>query len=164
MIYMFKAKGADICKIGTAGNVEARFKNCATHCPFPLEVFETREGGRTIEHLIHKRCASFRVHREWFDFTPEVISIFRSTSEKDLEIVEPKTAFIDEGDFNFVERLRISLGETQAVFAKRFKVSQVTVHFWEKSGPPTRGMVREALIDLAAKNGVALDEPEQAAQ
>lgn len=64
---------------------------------------------------------------------------------------------------NFVIRLRAKLEEDQTTFGARFRVSQPAVHFWEKNGPPQRGLVSEALADLAAKNGIEIDqEPEPA--
>jgi DNA-binding transcriptional regulator YiaG len=38
-----------------------------------------------------------------------------------------------------IKRLRERLGESQAEFARRFRVDQSTVHRWEIAGGPARG-------------------------
>ena len=43
-----------------------------------------------------------------------------------------------------VRSVRESLGESQARFAERFGVNQVTIHRWEKKGLPEHGVARRA--------------------
>lgn len=40
---------------------------------------------------------------------------------------------------------RNRLGETQAVFAKRFACDQATIHRWETDGPPQSGLSAKAI-------------------
>lgn len=50
-----------------------------------------------------------------------------------------------------VRSVRKSLGESQARFAERFGVNQVTIHRWEKNGLPKHGAARNAVERLIEK-------------
>ena len=48
-----------------------------------------------------------------------------------------------------VRAVRKSIGESQARFAERLGVNQVTIHRWEKNGLPKHGTARRAVERLA---------------
>lgn len=50
-----------------------------------------------------------------------------------------------------VKSVRESLGESQARFAERLGVNQVTIHRWEKKGLPKYGTARHAVEKLKAE-------------
>ena len=44
-----------------------------------------------------------------------------------------------------LKKVRLRLGESQAVFALRFGVDQATVHRWESNGIPGRGTTQKTI-------------------
>lgn len=50
-----------------------------------------------------------------------------------------------------IRKTRLALGESQAAFAKRFRVDQSTVHRWETEGPPERGAAAFAIERVLAE-------------
>jgi DNA-binding transcriptional regulator YiaG len=51
-----------------------------------------------------------------------------------------------------IKAARESLGESQAAFAKRFRVNQSTVARWEINGLPDRGTAKVAVENLLGKS------------
>lgn len=65
-------------KIGVAANVERRLEGLQTASPSALKVYQKigcpdAASARRLEKLLHKRYASNRVNREWFDIDPETV-------------------------------------------------------------------------------------------
>jgi hypothetical protein len=77
-------------KIGTAGDVEARFKAIQACSPVPLRVLHViRDTGRTIEAKIHRRFALYRLHGEWFENTGELLQYIHELKEQTKEAKKP---------------------------------------------------------------------------
>lgn len=65
-------------KIGITANVERRLDSLQTSSPSRLKLYQkvgcpNVEAARRLEKLLHKRYASNRVNREWFDIDPEIV-------------------------------------------------------------------------------------------
>lgn len=73
MIYVFRAEGTDLYKVGyTARDPQARRQEWETGCPFPLEYLGAAPGKRADEQRLHARLkregkwVSEAAGQEWF--------------------------------------------------------------------------------------------------
>lgn len=79
-VYFITARNLNICKIGSAGNVEARRASLQTASPVELVVEATLHGSRELEQRLHKRFAKHRVKGEWFTITEEIEKLIAEAS------------------------------------------------------------------------------------
>lgn len=72
-VYFIKPIGMDgPVKIGCSRWPEQRRDTLATWSPFPLEVVAELEGDLLLERRFHAKFLPQHLHREWFNFTPEL--------------------------------------------------------------------------------------------
>lgn len=72
-VYFIQAATGQV-KIGTARCVQNRLSGLRTMSPVGLTLLATTEGGRTIEAVYHARFAEHRLHGEWFEANPAIMS------------------------------------------------------------------------------------------
>lgn len=61
-------------KIGVSSDAERRMAGFQVGCPFQLSILATVVGTRQDEYAYHKRFAAIRLHGEWFERTPELLT------------------------------------------------------------------------------------------
>jgi hypothetical protein len=88
VVYIIQAKGTYRFKIGQTSAWPARLEALQTASPYPLEVFRIipTEHAGALEAMLHRRYASYRKHREWFELPLRVLRDLLSedfTSEND---------------------------------------------------------------------------------
>lgn len=86
VVYLFRAVGTDLYKIGRTTDVIARKNQLQTGCPHVLELVGIIEGdaGR-IEHEMHEMFAEFRRSGEWFEVVESTLlyRLFSPTHDRD---------------------------------------------------------------------------------
>lgn len=66
-IYVIKATGTNLVKLGFSTNVPKRLKSLQTACPYDLEVLATWPGIKANEKALHLKFAQYRRSGEWFE-------------------------------------------------------------------------------------------------
>ena len=72
-IYFIQGCETERVKIGISNNVDQRLKGIQSSEPLKL-LGIIKDGGKKLETELHERFKSFRVHGEWFDPAPELLS------------------------------------------------------------------------------------------
>lgn len=62
-------------KVGTAKDLGRRMAGLQGANPFPLRLIGVLPGGRMEERAIHEKLSAWRIHGEWFQAAPEVLSV-----------------------------------------------------------------------------------------
>jgi hypothetical protein len=74
VVYFIQAVQSKLVKIGVSVNVEQRLKTLQSGSPEKLEVVRIlKNSGRLRESELHRQCAKYRKHGEWF--APEVLNL-----------------------------------------------------------------------------------------
>lgn len=81
-IYFVLAPSSNRIKIGFSVNPAKRIEAILTGCPERLAVLGVIPGTIPEEHALHHRFAPARVHREWFNATPELRSYIREATAR----------------------------------------------------------------------------------
>jgi hypothetical protein len=76
----FIASGTKAIKIGWAGSVQKRLKLLQTGNPETLTLIATCEGDVTLEQLIHKKFARYRLRGEWFRYSKRIIAFVQEAA------------------------------------------------------------------------------------
>lgn len=85
MLYLLKS--GNYLKIGYAKNIEERMKLYTTHNP-DFELLDKAEGTLLDEKELHKICKKWQHRTEWYDYTEEIIEIFKKfTTRKKSDII-----------------------------------------------------------------------------
>ena len=71
MLYLVRALGTDLYKIGVARDVHKRMHGLRTACPLELEIVHTVEGTHVHERHLHAALDKWRVRGEWFQLDAE---------------------------------------------------------------------------------------------
>jgi len=82
-VYIARAEGTRRIKIGRSTDVFYRHRGLHTASPFPitlLRVLETKEPD-ALEAYLHRRYASHRVYREWFELPEEELRQLLTTED-----------------------------------------------------------------------------------
>lgn len=77
-VYLFESAEGGAVKIGVAGDVGQRLRDCQSGSPVLLTcggVFH--RGGRPLERRLHHWFAEYSLHGEWFRPAPEIVRLFR---------------------------------------------------------------------------------------
>lgn len=67
-------------KIGCSYTPARRLTDLMCWSPLPLKVLATLPGGFALESKIHRRFAATHSHKEWFQPTPELLSLIEAVS------------------------------------------------------------------------------------
>ena len=93
MIYLVKAEGTNLYKIGyTGGKAKNRVKAMQTGCPYKLSIIKEVDGSQYREKLLHEAFLGKRKQGEWFEFDDET-----------LEEVNLKMVTIQDSEWNITE-------------------------------------------------------------
>lgn len=74
LVYFIQGIGGGPIKIGVAESPALRLRAMQPHSPVHLQILLEFPGGFTLERELHKTFASSRLHGEWFDPTPQLLS------------------------------------------------------------------------------------------
>lgn len=75
-VYFIKPKHrSGPIKIGSSLSPKNRLRQFSSSSPLPLEIIGSARGSYSDEASIHSRLASYRLHGEWFEASPEVLLI-----------------------------------------------------------------------------------------
>lgn len=69
-------------KIGVAKDVAARIRSIQTSHPWPLALLLVLDGDVTLEHSLHQRFASCRLHGEWFEASKPLLRFIAKAQEE----------------------------------------------------------------------------------
>ena len=93
MIYLVKAEGTNLYKIGyTGGKAKNRVKAMQTGCPYKLSIIKEVDGSQYREKLLHEAFLGKRKQGEWFEFDDET-----------LEEVSVEMVTIQDSEWNITE-------------------------------------------------------------
>jgi len=86
-IYFIQSEIGGPIKIGWAyvDGIQSRFETIQSMNPFRLKILATLEGNIQLEHKLHKRFASDRLHGEWFNSSPAIMSFIKRLEKDDKE-------------------------------------------------------------------------------
>ena len=74
MIYLVKAEGTNLYKIGyTGGKAKSRVKAMQTGCPYRLSIIKEVEGSQCREKLLHEAFLGKRKQGEWFELDDKTL-------------------------------------------------------------------------------------------
>ena len=81
-------------KIGCSRWPEDRLEAYTRWSPTPLEIAATIEADQKIERLLHAAFRPFRLHHEWFAWSPELEALLVSAAAGtfDLATLQPRRA------------------------------------------------------------------------
>ncbi len=143
MIYLVKAEGTNLYKIGyTGGKVRNRVKSMQTGCPHKLSVIKKVEGSKYREKLLHEAFSSKQRQGEWFEFNDE-----------NLEEVSIRMTTIKDCEFNFTEAEDCK----QRVASLSFRTPKETMQylrFLAESDDRSVSYVLSKMIDYFRSKGI----------
>jgi hypothetical protein len=67
-VYLVRADGTNMYKVGTSKDVDSRINGIKTGCPYELTLIKTIDGGIGTENHLHENFKDFRKKGEWFEF------------------------------------------------------------------------------------------------
>lgn len=75
-LYLLRAEGTDLHKIGITANLDSRIRTISTSCPYRIQMlacyeFYSQQKASERERYWHKHFAAKRANREWFRLTGE---------------------------------------------------------------------------------------------
>ena len=73
-VYFIQADCGGPIKIGVSACADSRLDQLQQYSPFPLRVLATMPGGFKKERQLHARFAAHRLHGEWFEAVPELLT------------------------------------------------------------------------------------------
>jgi hypothetical protein len=85
-VYFIQANKNGPIKIGKATDVNRRFYQLQQRHPEPLKILGIVDGYTQEELDFHRQFASFRLHGEWFEPSPELTD-FITTNANSFELV-----------------------------------------------------------------------------
>ena len=80
-LYVLRAVGTNLVKVGRAKDVKLRLKSLQTGCPHPLVVCLEADVSIGSETRIHRRLAHLNTTGEWFRLTDEARRVFKHFGE-----------------------------------------------------------------------------------
>lgn len=143
--YLIRCGETDKVKIGWALDVPSRVAMLQTGSWESLHLLRTWDGHQPAETWLHRRFADLHIVREWFTFTPEMLSV-----EPPVVVQAPRGKKI--GDKDSIKRIVATFG-SQLALARAVAVSRTIISWWIELGVPP-GRI-PAIIEAAAK----LDPP-----
>lgn len=98
-IYVISARGTDFYKIGqTSANVQTRFDELQTGCPYKLEIELKMPGGEDVERRLHQHFADQRHRGEWFEFQQLPRQQIRAIVENEMSLSEQMMRSLVDGE------------------------------------------------------------------
>jgi hypothetical protein len=73
MVYVARAVGTDLVKIGASRKVQERLLGLQTGCPHTLELMGLLPGGYSLETFLHSMLKHRSVRGEWYQITDEEV-------------------------------------------------------------------------------------------
>ncbi len=73
-VYFIRAGSDGPVKIGYSASPPSRLKQLSTMSPLPLHLLRTFDGNASTEKAFHRRFADARLHGEWFEWRPEMLT------------------------------------------------------------------------------------------
>jgi len=74
-VYFIQGEYGGPIKIGIANDIQSRLASHQTGSPVILRIVGiSSNGGKKLESKLHKQFADIRLHGEWFEATPELLS------------------------------------------------------------------------------------------
>lgn len=143
--YLVRAGDTEKVKIGWAHGVQNRVRQLQAGCWEPLYLLRTWDGEQPAEAWLHRRFSHFHIVREWFEFTPEMLSV-----EPPEHVKIAKGGVV--GDAVSIKRIVETFGGN-ARLGRAIGVSTTAVWFWLHYGIPVNRV--PAIIVAAAQ----LDPP-----
>ena len=87
-LYLIGDRDLQICKIGVSFNPKKRLQSFNSAYPFhDLEILSIIKGNRKKELSLHKKFKKYRIKREWFYITKEILKEFEI---ENYILTEPK--------------------------------------------------------------------------
>lgn len=126
--YLLRAGETEKVKIGWAAGVQGRVRQLQAGCWETLHLLRTWDGEQPAEAWLHRRFSHLRIVREWFTFTPEMLSV-----EPPAHVKTARGGVV--GDADSVRRI-VSMFGGNAALGRAIGVSTTTVWFWLRYGIP----------------------------
>jgi len=136
--------------------IERRISAFQTGCPSKIIPLAYMEGCKTKEHALHERFREYRLEREWFKNTPELIRFIKENAVS-LENIEKKRVTRTPGEN---KKRRETLGVSQADLASHIGVSTSLVSFWERGARNPRPLYRKQWEKVLGRLEKAAELPE----
>lgn len=80
-VYFLHALISNRVKIGFSLNPERRIAGILTSCPEQIVHLGSMRAGYPDEAALHKKFEGLRVHREWFEATPDLLIYIRTATK-----------------------------------------------------------------------------------
>jgi hypothetical protein len=80
-VYFLHAQLSNRIKIGFSLNPAKRYATIQTSCPEQLILMGTVPAAYRDEMALHQKFASIRIHREWFEAVPELLSYIKEVAK-----------------------------------------------------------------------------------
>jgi hypothetical protein len=80
--YVYFLRYGKRVKIGTATNVQARFKELSTGIPGKARIYYVTPGNRALENELHQLFAADRVSGEWFNWSGAMLEWIAADEER----------------------------------------------------------------------------------
>ncbi|MCP1202279.1 GIY-YIG nuclease family protein [Acetobacter oryzoeni] len=74
-VYIVKAEGLGLVKIGYAANLSARLSTLQSASPVPLSLVRSSDGTKGLEAWLHEHFSEYRKQGEWFSYHPDMLII-----------------------------------------------------------------------------------------
>lgn len=91
-VYFIQAVNGGLIKIGTASDVDARFRHIQAMCPVRLRLLGQVPGSHGLEARLHREFADARVHGEWFRPVRRLVELVAGIPDAVTPIVDPDSA------------------------------------------------------------------------
>lgn len=82
VVYFVRAGVNGRIKIGTTSSIARRIEGLNSHNPEPVELLATVRGDRRLEQALHEKFAAYRLHHEWFEPAPELLTYIENLVAK----------------------------------------------------------------------------------
>ena len=91
-VYFIQGIEGGPIKIGRARKPQIRLRVFQIACPIRLRILGVMEGDLETETKLHRRFATYRLHGEWFQVSPELLALIRENA------ISLETAGLDLND------------------------------------------------------------------
>lgn len=151
VVYIIGTKIGAPVKIGTTVQLERRIDDIQLGSPERYVPLRTIPGGRGVEGWFHQRFAARRIHREWFEFDPDMLTVDPfAVNDPDA----PKKLTLDPSTYVglvilFLREKYLPIKGAATILAKDSGTSSRTTENWLAGTHAPNG---EKLINLMAAN------------
>lgn len=74
LVYLARAVGTDLVKIGATRRPQERLLGLQTGCPYTLSLLGLLPGGYTLEAFLHSMLRHRKTRGEWFQLTDDEVN------------------------------------------------------------------------------------------